>query len=49
MSGASSTTRRRFGRRRSCGAQLVGIATVVTELSPEAARGLAKLHALVRR
>ena len=33
----------------SCGAQLVGIATVVTELSPEAARGLAKLHALVRR
>jgi adenine phosphoribosyltransferase len=33
----------------SCGAHLVGIATVVTELSPEAARGLAKLHALVRR
>jgi adenine phosphoribosyltransferase len=32
-----------------CGAHLVGIATVVTELSPEAARGLAKLHALVRR
>jgi adenine phosphoribosyltransferase len=32
-----------------CGAQLVGIATVVTELSPEAARGLGSLHALVTR
>ena len=32
-----------------CGALLVGIATVVTELSPEAARGLGRLHALVTR
>ena len=30
-----------------CGAQLVGIATVVTQISPEAARGLGRLHALV--
>jgi adenine phosphoribosyltransferase len=30
-----------------CGAQLVGIATVVTEIAPEAARGLGRLHALV--
>jgi adenine phosphoribosyltransferase len=30
-----------------CGAQLVGVATVVTELSPEAARDLGRLHALV--
>ncbi len=27
---------------------LVGIATVVTELTPEAAAGLGRLHALVR-
>ena len=33
----------------SCGSQLVGIAKVVTELPPEAARGLGRLHALVRR
>jgi adenine phosphoribosyltransferase len=32
-----------------CGAELVGIATVVTELSPEAARGLGRRHALVTR
>jgi adenine phosphoribosyltransferase len=32
-----------------CGAQLVGIATVVTELSPEAARAVGRLHALVSR
>jgi adenine phosphoribosyltransferase len=31
-----------------CGAQLAGIATVVTELRPEAARDLGRLHALVR-
>jgi adenine phosphoribosyltransferase len=30
-----------------CGAHLVGIATVVTEISPEAARSLGRLHALV--
>ena len=30
-----------------CGARLVGIATVVTEISPEAAGGLGRLHALV--
>lgn len=30
-----------------CGAQLVGIASVVTELSPEAAHSLGPLHALV--
>jgi len=30
-----------------CGAQLVGIATVVTEISPDAARDLGRLHALV--
>jgi adenine phosphoribosyltransferase len=30
-----------------CGAQLVAIATVVTEIPPEAAAGLGRLHALV--
>jgi adenine phosphoribosyltransferase len=30
-----------------CGAQLIGIATVVTEIAPEAARGLGRLHTLV--
>jgi adenine phosphoribosyltransferase len=31
----------------SCGARLIGIATVVTELTPGAARDLGRLHALV--
>ena len=32
----------------SCGAQLVGVATVVTEVAPPAAAGLGRLHALAR-
>jgi adenine phosphoribosyltransferase len=32
-----------------CGAELVGVATVVTELKPGAARSLGRLHALVSR
>lgn len=32
-----------------CGARLVGVAAVVTEISPDAARDLGRLHALVRR
>ena len=32
----------------SCGARLVGVATVVTEVAPAAAAGLGRLHALAR-